>query len=222
MPYVRFIEADGFKFVTDFEPPTIDPVATQKVINPLFEETDEYKYTQKLRAEFGELERRRQGILGASRRARNHGELKAAQDAYEAVVKEQRDIQRKAVEHKPAFAQRRLALLEEHAVRFEIQGCQEIDQEVKDTLTDAFALLQPGQALTIEGHVITDEAREAARIARLSDEQRAIEDQKRTRDALATAARMRSRYEIEGRADALEESQKWFEKEKVRIENLYK
>jgi hypothetical protein len=223
MPYVNFKEIDGFKVVCSFQDMgDIDPVATAKAIAPLLAETEEHKHLESLGQQFGELERRRQGILGASRRARNHGELKAAKDAYEAVVKEQQDIQRQAAEYKPKHLAKRRALMETHGVYFEIPGCQEIDQETKDKLTDAFALLQPGQVLTVEGHIVTDEARKVARIARLDDDEKEKEKQRSIRDALATAARMRSRYEIEGREDPLADSKQWFEKEKARLENLYK
>ena len=267
MPWVRFAEIDGFKIVTGFDMPSIDPVATSKIIDPLLVETEEHKYLEKLRAEFGELERRRQALLISSRRVRNHAELQATQQSYESVVKKQIDVQKKAVEHKPKYTKKRLELMEKHAVRFTISTCPKISQEQKDKLSDAFALLKPGQLLTVDGHVLTDhrggeywfqnteniwakititklgeelpagaklrkdltddecsEIRHQGnltRISALSDAEKRTERDQKIKDALAIAAKYRSQYEIEGRADPLGDSKQWFCEEKSRIEKLY-
>ena len=267
MPWVRFTEVDGFKIVTGFDAPSIDPIATARVIDPLLVETDEHRYFEKLRTEFGDLERRRQGLLTASRRARNHGELESTKRIYEDVVEQQRIVQSKAIEHKSKYTAKRIELFKSHAVRFEVPGYQEIDQETKDRLTDALALLRPDQLLTIEGHVLTDlrggeywfkddediwltmtntelgeelppgaKLREEltadeyaeirhqgnlTRISALSDGEKRTEREQKIKDALAIAAKYRSQYEIEGRADPLGDSKQWFCEEKSRIEKLY-
>lgn len=267
MPWVRFVEIDGFRVVHGFDAPSIDPVATARVIDPMMAETDEYKHAESIRREFGDLERRRQALLGTARRARNHAELTATQNSYVGVVRSQNALQQKAAAHKIKYMAKRAELMAAHAVRFEIGNCLEITQKQKDKLTDAFALLQPRQLLTLDGHVITDhrgleywfqvegewmktvikgldeelppgaklrteltddecdEIRQQAeieRISKLNDGQREKEKQDRVKEALAVAARVRSQYEIEGRADPLGDSKQWFKAEVKRLENLYR
>ena len=157
MLYVRFKEIDGFKIFLSFEPPSVDPVQTAKTVDPLMAETDEHKHMQSLSERFGKLERRRQQILGQARLVcKDPAALDMAQKAYEDVVKEQQEVQQEAAEYKPQYQRRHLELTKKHIVRFYTPGCQEITQEQKDELTRAFALLEPGQLLTVDGHVLTD------------------------------------------------------------------
>jgi hypothetical protein len=43
MPYVRTKQVGAYKVVTGFEPPSLDPVESKKIIGPMLIDTDEYK-----------------------------------------------------------------------------------------------------------------------------------------------------------------------------------
>ena len=156
MPFVNYKEVDGFNVVTSFDPPSVDPVESHKIVDPLWAETTEYKKAEALSEKFGQLEQRRQQLLAAARRARNKGEHEAIGRAYEAVVQEQKAIQAEAKANKPALTKQRSDLLKEHAVFFQVPNCNEVDQETVDELSAKLHALKPGQFLTLEGFVIDD------------------------------------------------------------------
>lgn len=229
MPYVRTIEMCGYRVVAGFATPSLDPVESDKAIKPLLEETDEFKTMQDLGERFGVLERRRQEILGVARmhaRKLDKTAFEEARKAYEAIVEEQKAVQKQAADAKPALIAKRLELIKKHGVRFQLRDVEKIDEETSDMLTSKFAGLRNDEYLLIDGTTkkkseIETEI-ETERIAALTEEEKAQEKEQLLDQALKDTVIKRYEYEIQNRTDALADAQAWYKERCEEIENRYR
>jgi hypothetical protein len=225
MPYVRTKSAGSFKLVAGFEPPSLDPVQSERVVQPLLEETNEFKTMQTISAEFSELEQKRQMLLADARRLRRPVDRESIGKAYKAVVIEQREAQERAAALKPALLAKHRELLETHGVRFYTPGVEEIDEETSEMLTSKFAGLGSDELLLIDGTVIKaneiKDQLEAERIAALTQEEKHAEKKRMLDEALTDSVIRRQKYEIQKRAEPLADAQQWYEAQCEKIEEKY-
>lgn len=158
MPYVQTKMIGAYQIVVGFATPTIDPVESAKVIDPLLEDTDIYKRFIELKNELGALQAEQIAIWNVWKliKVKTSPDWLDCERQYRRAEENIREIQAKLAHQSNLLEQKRRQLLDEHAVRFTICGCEEVDQVTFDSLQTKLRTRAPDTYLLRDGSTLID------------------------------------------------------------------
>lgn len=143
---VLYSEIDGYKIITGFDIPVIDPVETAKIVNKEIQNTSEWQAVEGKKKEYADA-------LGSLRTAASSRDNKAYQGAVNAMEAIQKELHPLVL----ALNDKIKALRSAHAVYFEPRkGEAIVDAETADGLLKSIKGRAEGVFITLDGATVED------------------------------------------------------------------
>ncbi|NIS54598.1 MAG: hypothetical protein GWN94_26485 [Phycisphaerae bacterium] len=158
MPYVQTKMIGAYQVVVGFQCPTIDPIESAKVVDPLLAETDIFKRFVQLKNELGAAQGEKIAIWADWKKitVKTSPQWRECERKYRAVEDKIREIQAQLAHQSNLLEEKRRQLLESNAVRFTIRGCEEIDEATCNDLQTKFRTRAPSTYLLFNGTTLID------------------------------------------------------------------
>jgi hypothetical protein len=208
----------------------IDPEETKQKIAPLVEQTPEFAKQQELAARKNELTTQQYRLIAAFNKLRNPltgqfvGDPKKRQELnakYAEIQPKLNALETEIIEHSKQTEKVNREIFSANAVYSAPRDAVLIDKDQAKHWSDLIQNVRKNDFLLENGDIVAQDEIEADRIANLSPAERLLEKERSLQTILAQATQMRSQWEIEGHADALEKSQDWYRLAKEEIEAKY-